>query len=570
MPVLDYINQDSTLTFTPETRLVEVAILMGQLGNNIDLEQKSLIALGSGNWQTFNSYHVEMDAKKIITSSTYLHVVQETAKTDKFTPVDCIFIVDKMQLLGILTLADMKQLVASKINLSIIKIAEVMRKPIITLQPNFDINSTMQLMRQYSLYHLPMVNDMGQLLGIVTPESITTALQKELSNTSNQLQREIAQRCSLELALKKAKNKLEKPKITANKQTQLLQVSEDRYIRAINAGKIGIWEWNIQNNEIYINPYLSAMLGYQEQENYRYIDDWLQFIHPDDIESVKLAIKSYLEGLISKYEIEYRMQHKNGSYVWLFNRGTVICDAKGKPCLMSGINTDITAYKQVENQMKASLEEKEVLLQEIHHRVKNNFQIISSLLSLKARYINDQQASDILKDSQNRIMAIAMLHNNMSKKYNLSMIDFCDYINKLTTNLISSYGIERNIQIHLNVDQVLLKTDIAIHCGLIINELVSNAIIHAFSCRKEGNIYVSFCRLEQGKFTLNISDDGAGFPECIKLPQKQSLGLQIVWSLVEQLEGKITFNSNKLGSLFTIKFVMPNSGKNNESKNTGY
>lgn len=332
-----------------------------------------------------------------------------------------------------------------------------------------------------------------------------------------------------------------------------LLLSEERFARAINAGKVGIWEWNIQTNEMYIDSNFKAMLGYADEEISQHFDDWLLLIHPDDIEAVLAEFNAYVEGLIPKYEIEHRMLHKNGSYMWYLERGTVVRDANNKACFIAGSNTDITAKKQVENQLKASLKEKEVLLKEIHHRVKNNLQIISSLLRLQAGYIKDEKALEIFQDSQNRVKAMAMIHENLYQSNDIATIDFSNYLRKLTNNLMHFYKVNSNIKLTLNIGKVLLKIDNAISCGLIINELVSNSIKHAFTDCSIGEINVIFSALEPGKYLLTVSDNGVGIAEDIESRKKQSLGLQLVWNLVEQLEGTIAFN-NTMGTLFKITF----------------
>ena len=225
---------------------------------------------------------------------------------------------------------------------------------------------------------------------------------------------------------------------------------------------------------------------------------------------------------------------------------------------MAGSSTDITVRKQVENKLKSSLKEKEVLLKEIHHRVKNNLQIISSLLRLQSGYIKDKQALEIFKDSQNRVRAMALIHENLYQTNNLEKIEFSEYIRKLTNNLIRCYNIT-NIKISSNIEKLNLKIDTAIPCGLIINELISNSMKHAFTNSEEGEIYVEFITLQTGKYSLSVSDNGVGVRENIDSLKKQSLGLELVWNLVEQLEGTIVYNS-KLGTSFRITFAENNDG----------
>ncbi len=339
---------------------------------------------------------------------------------------------------------------------------------------------------------------------------------------------------------------------------QALRVSEERYIRAINAGKVGIWEWNIKTNEIYIDPNLQAMLGYTEQETPKYYNDWLNFVHPDDVELVKNSLNAYLIGIVPKYEIEHRMLNKDGSCIWFLSRGTLLYDSQGNECFIAGSNTDITARTQAENKLKISLKEKEILLKEIHHRVKNNLQIISSLLRLQTRYINDSQTLEVFQDSHNRVRAMAIIHENLYQSNDLTKIEFSDYVRCLTNNLLRSYGVISGINIYLNIDQkISLKIDTVISCGLIINELVSNSIKHAFSNTKKGDIYIELLEIANNQYLLGVSDNGVGLSKNIDFYKNQSLGLQLVWSLVEQLEGIITFNTS-LGTSFKITFSEQN------------
>lgn len=546
MSVFDYAIQDSVLMCAPHTLLLEIIIYMGEGGKYIGTED-GLFATAHSLDISYRSLRTTVEEKSI-PALNCLTVGQEIGENQVIPLIDCVYIVERSQLLGIFTLADLFPLIKEGINLASVTISQVMKEPMMTLEKDFDVNQILSLMSKSDLRHFPIVDDKQQLLGVVTPESLALRLQQELSETRERLQWEIAQRCSLELAIKKAEEKLEK------RVAQALKMGEERYTRAISAGIVGIWEWNIQTNEIYIDPNLKAMLGYSEEEDITYFENWLDFVHPDDVEVVKKAVNDFLAGLTPKYEIEHRMLNKNGSYIWFLARGTLVRDAKGDPCFMAGSNTDITARTQVENQLKASLKEKDVLLKEIHHRVKNNLQIISSLLRLQTKYIHDQQALDMFQDSHNRVQAMAMIHEKLYQSSNLATIEISDYIENLTNSLIRSYGVNCNIKIHLKVDKIGLKINTAIPCGLIINELISNSIKHAFVDKDSGDIYVDFRKLPQNKYLLTVSDNGVGLPKDIEIQKNRSLGLQLVWNLVEQLEGTITFNTS-LGTLFTITFV---------------
>jgi two-component sensor histidine kinase len=214
---------------------------------------------------------------------------------------------------------------------------------------------------------------------------------------------------------------------------------------------------------------------------------------------------------------------------------------------------DVTKRKNTENQIKSSLNEKSILLQEIHHRVKNNMQIISSLLNLQTRYVNDQKAIDVLKESQNRVKSMAMIHEKLYLSKDLSHIDFGDYIKSLVTNLFYSYNIEKtHIKPVLQVENLNLNIDTAVPCGLIISELVSNSLKYAFPPGMNGEIFVSL-KFVNNKYELIIRDNGLGMSDDIDFNNLQTLGLLLVSNLTEQLDGEMTINRKK-GTEFGIIF----------------
>jgi two-component system, sensor histidine kinase PdtaS len=214
---------------------------------------------------------------------------------------------------------------------------------------------------------------------------------------------------------------------------------------------------------------------------------------------------------------------------------------------------DITERKESENEIKRSLEEKKVLLREIHHRVKNNMQIISSLLNLQATHTNDENVIDILMESQNRVKSMAMIHEKLYQSPELARIDFKEYISQLSTFLRQSYiYINNAIIIETEVDDVHLNIDTAVPCGLIINELVTNSIKHGFPDDKPGLIRIKLSE-SCGKYILSVKDDGIGFPETLDFRNTATLGLQLINNLVLQLDGTIDVIIDK-GTEFKINF----------------
>ena len=218
---------------------------------------------------------------------------------------------------------------------------------------------------------------------------------------------------------------------------------------------------------------------------------------------------------------------------------------------------DITERKQVEvDRIKASLREKEVLLKEVHHRVKNNLQIISSLLRLQSETQKNKPPRDVFKESQNRIRSMALIHEKLYHSQDLSKIDFSEYVRNLASNLFLSYDVDmQRIKLEVNVDEVSWDVGTAIPCGLIINELISNSLKHAFPENREGQIRIEL-RKEQEKFLLIVADNGVGFPKDMDFHQSKSLGVQLVNMLTEQLNGTIDLHSDGKTE-FRILFAPP-------------
>jgi len=225
--------------------------------------------------------------------------------------------------------------------------------------------------------------------------------------------------------------------------------------------------------------------------------------------------------------------------------------------LYQQVQTELAERKRAQEQLKASLKEKEVLLKEIHHRVKNNLQIISSLLKLQSSYIKDEQGLTMFKDSQNRIRSMALIHEKLYQSQDLSRIDFAEYIRDLTLTLLRSYKANaQEIKLKTQVNNIWLNVDTAIPCGLIINELISNCLKHAFpsSSNKDNEICIKIDSSPDHQFTLVVSDNGIGLPPELDFQNTESLGLELVCSLAEQLEGNIELNRNH-GTSFKITFA---------------
>lgn len=218
---------------------------------------------------------------------------------------------------------------------------------------------------------------------------------------------------------------------------------------------------------------------------------------------------------------------------------------------------DVAQRRRVEEQLHASLQHKEGLLKEIHHRVKNNLQVISSLLALQADYIQNPQALEAFQDSQHRIRSMALIHEKLYQSESIVGIDFAEYIQHLTTHLFRSYRVDpRLIRLNTDLAGVLLSVDTAIPCGLIVNELVSNCLKHAFPAGRSGEIRLALRMGPEGGVVLVVGDNGVGFPPGLNFSHAASLGLQLVRILTEQLDGTLTLEQ-QAGTTITLTFAEP-------------
>jgi PAS domain S-box-containing protein len=242
--------------------------------------------------------------------------------------------------------------------------------------------------------------------------------------------------------------------------------------------------------------------------------------------------------------------------IWISTTLTPIYNEFGNLKKVVLVDTDITSGKILQKQIEESLKEKDVLLKEIHHRVKNNLQIIISLLNLQSGYIKDETTLKAVQDGQNRVRSMALVHEKFYQSEELSEIDFGEYVEKLSQYIYQSYG-DKSDRIHLIIEagRVGLDMDTAMPSGLLVNEIVTNAYKYAFPGDMQGEIRINI-KQEDGKVIFRISDNGVGLPEQINLEQSETLGMQLIQALTAQLDGELTVKRDK-GTEFTITFTYP-------------
>lgn len=296
------------------------------------------------------------------------------------------------------------------------------------------------------------------------------------------------------------------------------------------------------------NERACAAYGYARDELLgRYVPDFRPIqVRPDFEPTLREAEKR--GGLI----FETLHQRKDGT-IFPVEVSLRVLEIEGEKRYQAIIR-DITERKKAEEQAKASLNEKEVLLREIHHRVKNNMQIISSLLSLQSQSLSDPEIKTMFRESQDRIRIMALVHEKLYQTKDLSRIDLAEYIRSLAAYLFRSYQTEAGrIQLKTDLDKTSLDINTSIPCGLIVNELVSNALKHAFPDERKGEILIELREGEGGALRLTVRDNGIGFPEGVDLRTTDTLGLQIVTLLVDQIDGKLDVKRDR-GTVFSVTF----------------
>ena len=328
-----------------------------------------------------------------------------------------------------------------------------------------------------------------------------------------------------------------------------LRESEEKYQKLFNNEMDAISIFDIHTKKLIdVNDAYVKLYGYSKEEALELTTDDISAEPEASSKTIKRSDKKGnvfipLRRHRKKDGTEIFVEIAAGPFVWKGQR------------VMYAVARDITERKRDEEQIKKSLKEKEVLLKEIHHRVKNNMAIISSLLQLQARYSKDENLNRLFRDSQSRISSMALVHEKLYKTQDVSNINLREYVEEFGRHILSTYGKkEEEISLTVSVDDINLNIDTMIPFGLILNELVTNSLKHAFEGVERPEIRISFDK-HDGLATLIYSDNGRGIPEHIDFSKSDTLGLQIVNMLALQLKGSVKLDRNDW-TKFTIKFEL--------------
>jgi PAS domain S-box-containing protein len=275
-------------------------------------------------------------------------------------------------------------------------------------------------------------------------------------------------------------------------------------------------------------------------------------------ENITNIINETREGKHSRI-FESHIKSDDGKDRWISSTLTPIFDDTHRLRKLLFVDTDITDSKKMENQIVASLKEKDLLLKEIHHRVKNNLQIIISLLNLQSGYIKDEETLKAVREGQNRVRSMALVHEKFYQSEELGEIDFKEYTDKLCHFLKQSYASQdAPITILVEASGIGFDMDTAMPCGLLITEIVSNSLKYGFPGNRSGEINIEFSKVADKKVLMMISDNGIGLPDDFDIEKSESLGMQLIIALTSQLDGELKF-SGENGTKFSVTFTYPKS-----------
>jgi len=363
--------------------------------------------------------------------------------------------------------------------------------------------------------------------------------------------------------------------------SEKLKESEERYRKFLqNFRGIG-FQGDIEFNALFIHGSLEEITGYTEEDFCPNGLRWDRVIHPEDLPAILEDAEKLRTVSGTAIEREYRIKRKDGNICWVREIIQNISDESGIPLLVQGTVYDVTERKIAE---EAVAKAEEIRKREIHHRIKNNLQVVSSLLSLQSEKFRDEKVVSAFQESENRVISMSLIHEELHKSKDFENIDFKTYLKKLTSDLFLSYSVgDKGVRLNLNVEDIFLGIDTAIPLGIITNELISNSLKYAFPDKNEGEIHLSLRKepfrepefsqnntLEEARiydsklssentralapyYTLVFADNGTGLPEDLDFKCPKTLGLQLVNALVDQIDGKIEVESDA-GTVFKISF----------------
>ena len=317
--------------------------------------------------------------------------------------------------------------------------------------------------------------------------------------------------------------------------SEALAKSEERFRRAIEGARDGLWDWNLKTNKAFFSPRFYEMLGYSDGDLPRTGAAWYELLHPDDEENAQKVLKDYLEKKTDIYESMFRMCTKSGGWKWIISRGKAVWDEDGQPERITGFNTDITVLKKTENDLQKALDRNRALFLELQHRVKNSFSLISSMINLMSEQLKTKEAVQAMEDISSKITALAEVYQLLYLGDSTETILLSDYLNAIINSMPSRY---LHININKKIARITASTKKAVNLGLIFSEILTNIYKYAFPDNKNGNISI-LLEDKDDKVVFEVKDDGVGFPAGFDPEKSESLGIKLIYVLAEEINAEI-------------------------------
>lgn len=341
-----------------------------------------------------------------------------------------------------------------------------------------------------------------------------------------------------------------------------LKESKHRLEFAISGADLGLWEWNLERHIIRLSGQSARLFEGNSEEVDIEKTDWENLIHEEDRKLRQKNLESYFAGTSSFYEAEYRISSRSyagsdNKWIWLLERGRVADynPLTNKPSRFFGTHLDITARKMSEKIIKDNLHEKETLLREIHHRVKNNLQLISSLLMLQSHYAKDEAVKSVLNVAESRIQSIAFVHEKLHQSKGLTQFDVSEYVEKIIEHYQQFFkDLGNRITIVTDIQNMFFTIDTAVPVGFIISELIMNCFKHAFPDNRLGQIKIALKQINKAEYMLEVSDNGVGFSAPLRGTINQSLGFELISIFASQLDGSYKKTSEQGVTSVQVKF----------------
>lgn len=300
-------------------------------------------------------------------------------------------------------------------------------------------------------------------------------------------------------------------------------------------------------NQIYVSPQIETLLGYTQDEWVGNPALWYECLHPADRDRWNAELSRFLV-VGEPFSSEYRFVTRNGDTVWVRGEARLIRDDAGRPVYLQGVGYDVTEQMRAEQRLRDALAEKETLLKEVHHRVKNNLAVVSSLFYLQSTYVQDEATIRILRESEDRVRSMALVHEALYRSDDIAALDFAEYATALAEQLLRAYARpDQHVRLTTSMTATIMKLDQSVPCGLILNELIANALKHAFPPGHDGEIRLALDRASDGGVVLSVRDTGVGLAPDFDTTSTATLGLRLIRALTRQLDGQFDLTPAETG-----------------------